>query len=116
MRRRLAFAASTLLLAASAAHAQAPAAAAPARKLPVFTEVTATSGIGRGATSFAWTDCQPASSNAFSRAPVAGSKRQMLNPTRSALREPGRQATSMRPSGSGDGARKKPSPSPVSER
>jgi len=45
MRRRLAFAASTLLLAASAAHAQAPAAAAPARELPVFTEVTATSGI-----------------------------------------------------------------------
>ena len=44
MRRRLAFAASTLLLAASAAHAQAPA-AAPARRLPVFTEVTATSGI-----------------------------------------------------------------------
>jgi len=50
MRRRLAFAASTLLLAAPAVHAQAPAAAAPAAaapagKLPVFTEVTATSGI-----------------------------------------------------------------------
>ena len=40
MRRRLALAAATLLLAASAAHAQAP-----AGKLPVFTEVTATSGI-----------------------------------------------------------------------
>jgi hypothetical protein len=44
MRRRLAFAAITVLLAAAAAHAQAPA-ATPAGKLPVFTEVTATSGI-----------------------------------------------------------------------
>jgi hypothetical protein len=45
MRRRLALAASTLLLAAGVSYAQAPAGAAPADKRPVFTDVTAQSGI-----------------------------------------------------------------------
>jgi enediyne biosynthesis protein E4 len=45
MRRGLAFAAGFVLLAAGAAHAQAPARGVVAGKLPVFTEVTAKSGI-----------------------------------------------------------------------
>jgi hypothetical protein len=45
MRRRLAFAASTLLLAAGVSYAQAPAGAAPPGQRPVFTDVTAKSGI-----------------------------------------------------------------------
>jgi hypothetical protein len=43
--RRLDWLTSTLLLAASASFAQAPAPAAPGGKLPVFTEVTASAGI-----------------------------------------------------------------------
>ena len=45
MRRRLAFAAGPLLLAATVTHAQAPTGTAPAGRLPAFTEVTAQSGI-----------------------------------------------------------------------
>ncbi len=45
MRRRLAFAALPLLLAASAAQAQAPPGTGPAAIRPIFTEVTAQSGI-----------------------------------------------------------------------